>query len=112
MCGIEVANLIRVVKGLEELPGRFGRGGTNKGLPNGTEVGDKKFYPYLKARLKYVLHEIVPPLEGISHSSKLHATWGHSYSPYHVYTVLSVLLATLISFLNLKTDCLDSEFKY
>ena len=37
--------------------------GTNKRIASGSEVGGKKFYPSLKAQLKYVLQEIVPTLE-------------------------------------------------
>lgn len=57
--------------------------GTNKRIASGSEVGGKKFYPSLKAQLKHVLQEIVPTLEGISHSFKLHGPEGHSYSPQH-----------------------------
>ena len=53
------------------------------GERGGSEVGGKKFYPSLKAQLKYVLQEIVPTLEGISYSFKLHCMGGHSYSPQH-----------------------------
>lgn len=60
-----------------ELVGRFGEGhiGTKKkkGLPNGTEVGDKKFYPSLRAQLRHVLDVIVPLLEDSSHFSQLPA---------------------------------------
>lgn len=41
--------------------------GTNKRIASGSEVGGKKFYPSLKAQLKYVLQEIVPTLE-VSHT--------------------------------------------
>ena len=68
--------------------------GTNKRIASDIEVGDKKFYPSLKAQLKYVLHEIVPPLEAIPHSSKLHGIGGHSYSTQ--YSNISNLLATSI----------------
>ena len=57
--------------------------GTNKRIASGAEVGGKKFYPSREAQIKYVLQEIVPTLEGISHPSKLHGAGGHSYSPQH-----------------------------
>jgi len=55
--------------------------GTNKRIASGSEVGGKKFYPSLKAQLKHVLQEIVPTLEGISHSFKLHGPGATPIAP-------------------------------